>query len=80
MTFTPGHVDFICYNEDNATFPEATVMGWGATQVQSWKETNDKVFGILHKDGIASSLERRIAFDWFTESQRHYIDRVRCLR
>ena len=33
MTFTPDHVDFICYNEDNTTSPEATVMGWGATQV-----------------------------------------------
>jgi hypothetical protein len=33
MAFTAGHVDFICYNEDNTTFPEATVMGWGATQV-----------------------------------------------
>ncbi|XP_046439911.1 trypsin beta-like [Daphnia pulex] len=32
MAFTAGHVDFICYNEDNTTFPEATVMGWGATQ------------------------------------------------
>lgn len=45
MTFTAGHVDFICYNEDNTTFPEATVMGWGATQVYNHaKKTNGRVW------------------------------------
>jgi hypothetical protein len=44
MAFTAGHVDFICYNEDNTTFPEATVMGWGATQVYNHaKKTNGRV-------------------------------------
>lgn len=47
MAFTAGHVDFICYNEDNTTFPEATVMGWGATQVYNHaqrKQTAESVW------------------------------------
>lgn len=33
MILTAGHVEVGYYNEANSSFPESTVMGWGATQV-----------------------------------------------